>query len=858
MSQESGIDITSLERDTTFNKHPAYPTLPAVRYPYPGPAISRAHRQIRLLYLEGLPTTSSRDVPDGYAHLYGDLVLTDLDRSPPYIALSYVWGEHNHLDLQTIRIRRPGSADDDAGQIPITENGYQALWHIRKNARGPICIWIDAVCINQDDHIELGHQVRYMGDIYSTAQCVYVWLGRGDEGTDRAMQYLRAVGNSSERMPIAVEHGQDGPKWKAYKPVFDRKLCLSRIRNFPWTFGARFFQKSASRGEGKLLRFLLRNWVVEPDDLKRVLDNTWLSRSWTLPEFILARDSLLIYGDETIPWQEFLGCIWRGSLRRHDSQTAHWQALAQAWLSLPRDELGSDGSRSRYTMRERLRPSKTTLFLTDKKILWYFVVPLMIIGIWVGVHERFQDNIQGPDENDALWYLRVVLPPVALALITVVLVWFVLKIMYGANRGSELPLKSYGDDELFNMISTAMLNRRCTKVHDKCFSLYSVLERHGINMGIPDYDLDAQQVYVNFFARLVQENPQALALLVDAAQYSPAPDSTSSLGSSTTLNSADATTLRPSWALNLEAHDRPPWLPREFVLGAANTTKIPNAVISPRVFTDVGVLRVPAIPLGIITFRTDLTALYELHRDTAREVAKAALAELMLLLEHTQDMYKARPRLRRSKEANLRSSHFLFFRSVMMPDVWLKWNHQHHYSTAAPREHHQSSSRTEHYGGGGRRVNSTGSRSGGSSSRSRSTSSTSKGFRAKSERRLWESKSTFNQLALKYKRFFIPLLRIIRKHRKYRDKDMRKEEASRGTRDEEKSRGSPPESSMAVGPIMLVRSVDRLWKVIESKKKLLKALDEWCMSVASSQPRSFFATASGFPGTGGVDIRIGD
>lgn len=630
---------------------------------------------------------------------------------------------------------------------------------------------------------------------------------------------------------------------------------------------------------------LLPCWVVKSDDLRRILAATWLSRSWTLPEFILAKDSVLVCGNEEITWQEFMGCLWRGSLRHHDAQTAHWRTLAQAWLSLPRYETALDGTRHKYTVREKLRPSKGTVFLSDRRVFYIFVLPLMAAGIYFAAAHEWNNGYNNPkikkpayipagsevtDYDERIWLLKVTLLPFGIACVTLFLVWFILKLLYGANRGSSLPLKAYGDDELFNMISTAILNRDCKWKQDKCFSLYGVLERHGIDMPLPDYTIDAQQVYIKFFARLVELNPQALALLVDATD-TPA----SSWASTTTLarttsdmstSSSSPPALRPSWAPDLRRPHRAAWLPREFVLGAAagtsNTRSFSSShiPISPQVFIDIGVLRVPAIPLGVITFRTDLTSLYELHRDTAKDAARLALAEIVLLLEHTQDMYKTRPRMRRNKEANVGSSHFLFFRSVMVPDVWLQWNHQHHYSAASPREHTQSSGGEKGYYGVSR--SDTGATSGSGSSEG------SRGLRVKAERRLWESRSTFNQLAMRYKHFFVPLLQIIRKHRKYREKDMRREESQRAKEYGKQMHNnpgahsiSPPPlpSTMSTGRVALPqRSIDRLWKVLEGKKKLLKALDEWCLDVAERQKRSFFATATGFPGTGGIEVAIGD
>lgn len=45
---------------------------------------------------------------------------------------------------------------------------------------GSLPIWIDALCINQQDVLERGHQVDMMGVIYRGAQRVIAWLGTPD------------------------------------------------------------------------------------------------------------------------------------------------------------------------------------------------------------------------------------------------------------------------------------------------------------------------------------------------------------------------------------------------------------------------------------------------------------------------------------------------------------------------------------------------------------------------------------------------------------------------------------------------------------------------------------------------------
>ncbi|KAK4109286.1 hypothetical protein N656DRAFT_716317, partial [Canariomyces notabilis] len=55
-------------------------------------------------------------------------------------------------------------------------------------------IWVDAICINQEDLDERQHQVQLMDWIYSTANYTVVWLGPSDEWTDLAVSALSKVG----------------------------------------------------------------------------------------------------------------------------------------------------------------------------------------------------------------------------------------------------------------------------------------------------------------------------------------------------------------------------------------------------------------------------------------------------------------------------------------------------------------------------------------------------------------------------------------------------------------------------------------------------------------------------------------
>ncbi|KAI0115541.1 HET domain protein [Nemania sp. FL0031] len=95
-----------------------------------------------------------------------DYLLLDSGKRPhPYEALSYVWGSPEKTRLVYL----------ETGYLAITENLHVALLRLRNSTLSRI-IWVDAICINQDDETERGFQVQLMAMIYAKATCVLVWL----------------------------------------------------------------------------------------------------------------------------------------------------------------------------------------------------------------------------------------------------------------------------------------------------------------------------------------------------------------------------------------------------------------------------------------------------------------------------------------------------------------------------------------------------------------------------------------------------------------------------------------------------------------------------------------------------------
>lgn len=117
---------------------------------------------IRLLVLQPRPRTSIDKT------IKCSMITAKLSSKPEYEAFSYMWGPEDCLTTFSISL--------GGKPFAVRENLHQALLSLWDD-NAPRVLWADALCINQDDVQERGHQVRQMSEVYSTAKQVLVWLG---------------------------------------------------------------------------------------------------------------------------------------------------------------------------------------------------------------------------------------------------------------------------------------------------------------------------------------------------------------------------------------------------------------------------------------------------------------------------------------------------------------------------------------------------------------------------------------------------------------------------------------------------------------------------------------------------------
>ncbi|KAL9088486.1 MAG: hypothetical protein Q9165_006210 [Trypethelium subeluteriae] len=165
----------------------------------------------------------------------------------PYDALSWCWGIHN--EESWINIRKGGTRYAKAVRSDLVA-ALRALRHHEHDRR----LWIDAVCIDEDNVTERNRQVEMMADIYGNADCVRIWLGNPSESSRIAIRFIK-------KEVLQLQH-------------FD-ELCESEQATEKWK------------------------------SLLELMQRPWFSRRWVVQEVALARKAIIHCGSAKIAWNKF-------------------------------------------------------------------------------------------------------------------------------------------------------------------------------------------------------------------------------------------------------------------------------------------------------------------------------------------------------------------------------------------------------------------------------------------------------------------------------------------------------------------------------------------------------------------------
>lgn len=199
-----------------------------------------------------------------------------------YEALSYVWKDS--YDMEGVLQQSPNILVNGACFL-VTQNLRAALVRLRDKDRDRI-LWVDQICINQEDAHERSTQVERMTLIYGFAQRTVIWLGEEKDESFRAMLLLRGLSR--------VAKGTD------QEAMLDRAVLEFSDRS---------------------------RWAA----LDRLLTRAWWQRTWIIQECAVARDIILVCGYRELPWTDLVNAALL--VERLIEKRVMWQSISKVSVS---------------------------------------------------------------------------------------------------------------------------------------------------------------------------------------------------------------------------------------------------------------------------------------------------------------------------------------------------------------------------------------------------------------------------------------------------------------------------------------------------------------------------------------------
>lgn len=163
-----------------------------------------------------------------------------------------------------------GRAIDTQHFLYVRNSLLIALKYLRLSD-APKTIWVDAICIDQQNITEKGREVARMGQIYNNAMQVLVWLGPEDESTPMALEAIK-------RLSAGVVL------------TWDHRNC-----------------HTIPESEAEIVQYEPKKSNITPqhwDSLRRLIQRPWFRRLWIRQEVQLASKVLVRCGYIEIAWEE--------------------------------------------------------------------------------------------------------------------------------------------------------------------------------------------------------------------------------------------------------------------------------------------------------------------------------------------------------------------------------------------------------------------------------------------------------------------------------------------------------------------------------------------------------------------------
>ncbi|OQV09929.1 hypothetical protein CLAIMM_14002 [Cladophialophora immunda] len=226
-----------------------------------------------------------------------------------YEALSYAWSDPekvSEIDIENHRCK-------------VTVNLALALRRLRHRDTSRV-LWVDAICINQEEYQEKSRQVGMMAEIYGRASQVLTWLG---EPKSKSRDQASGTGGASSSprpeydLPV-IEWGHEDSDLavmrkfftdeKTFKdwPVVGAFSVLTLLAKDSHLNSLPFFQ-DPRYPEFNIGVYPSELWQQSSGALIDLLTNPYWSRVWIVQEIVLGKRVRIYFGRHIIAFETVVG-----------------------------------------------------------------------------------------------------------------------------------------------------------------------------------------------------------------------------------------------------------------------------------------------------------------------------------------------------------------------------------------------------------------------------------------------------------------------------------------------------------------------------------------------------------------------
>ncbi|KAF2142832.1 uncharacterized protein K452DRAFT_307745 [Aplosporella prunicola CBS 121167] len=232
-----------------------------------------------------------------------ELVHARIDQAPPYEAISYVWGNPNKTHTACLALGKT---------LAITETLDQLLPHLRA-ASTTGYLWIDQICINQQDRSEVSQQVGMMADIYKGALKTLVWLGNANDVSNLLISTLDTISSRENKFVFREdpynESWEDESRLVSYlESTFVRPCSTHSVPQMD-------DDETYSIGSEEQDMDFCHACVLQAASNRRraacaFMNRPWFCRCWIVQEVLLSKEVKMMIGSQAIAPNDLLRILY--------------------------------------------------------------------------------------------------------------------------------------------------------------------------------------------------------------------------------------------------------------------------------------------------------------------------------------------------------------------------------------------------------------------------------------------------------------------------------------------------------------------------------------------------------------------